>query len=102
MRGFSYLTGGQGEPKAQQQQPSNGRLSNGTSNGSSNGLVKSNSYGGEVGGPRGGGSTGRLGDYIRRQQDMSSKEVSGNSLMSEFMNVRDTKFSSLSPSVKPR
>ena len=103
MRGFSYLTGGQGEPKAQQQQPSsNGRLSNGTSNGSSNGLIKSNSYGGEVGGNRGGGSTGRLGDYIRRQQDMSSKEVSGNSLMSEFMNVRDTKFSSLSPALKPR
>ena len=98
VRGFSYLTGGQGEPKANEQQ-SNGRLSNGTSNGSSNGLAKSNSYGGE--GNRG-GSTGRLGEYIRRQQDMSSKEVSGNSLMSEFMNVRDTKFTSLSPAVKPR
>ena len=97
MRGFSYLTGGgQGEPKPQQQQ-SNGRLSNGTSNG----LAKSNSSGGEGGGSRG-GSSGRLGEYIRRQQDLSSKEISGNSLMSEFMNVRDTKFSSLSPAVKPR
>ena len=107
MRGFSYLTGGgQAEPKPQQQQ-SNGRLSNGTSNGTSNGsntdngLAKSNSYGGEGGGSRG-GSTGRLGDYIRRQQEVSNKEISGNSLMSEFMNVRDTKFSSLSPALKPR
>ena len=102
VRGFSYLTGGQGEPKKQE---SNGRLSNGsssTNNGSSsNGLAKSNSYGGDGGGSRG-GSTGRLGDYIRRQQEVSSKEISGNSLMSEFMNVRDTKFSSLSPALKPR
>ena len=111
VRGFSYLTGGgQGEAKTQQQQHSNGRPSNGTSNvtsngtsngtnngtsnGIGNGLVKSSSYGGE----KRGGSTGRLGDYIRRQQ----QDISGNSLMSEFMNVRDTKFSSLSPSVKPR
>ena len=117
VRGFSYLTGGQGEPKKQQQEESNGRLTNG----SSNGLAKSNSYGGEGGGiSRGGGSTGRLGDYIRfvellsihhhhhhdyirRQQEVStSKETSGNSLMSEFMNVRDTKFPSLSPAIKPR
>ena len=97
MRGFSYLTGGQGEPKKQE---SNGRLSNGSSS-TNNGLAKSNSYGGEGGGSRG-GSTGRLGDYIRRQQEVSSKEISGNSLMSEFMNVRDTKFSSLSPALKPR
>ena len=120
MRGFSYLTGGQGEPKKQQQEESIGRLTNGSTNGSSNGLAKSNSYGGEGGGiSRGGGSTGRLGDYIRfvellsihhhhhhdyirRQQEVSSKETSGNSLMSEFMNVRDTKFTSLSPALKPR
>ena len=93
MRGFSYLTGGQGE-----KQQSSGSLSNG--------LTKSSSYGGVGEANRESGSTGRLGEFIRRQQDLSgkdkdlsNKDFSSNSLMSEFMNVRDTKFSS---ALKPR
>jgi len=90
VRGFSYLNGGSGDTSQQQnfgRQSSSG----------SNGLVKSNSSGG-------GGSTGKLGDFIRRQQQQDNErpDTSGNSLMSEFMNVRDTKFTSLSPANKQR
>ena len=38
----------------------------------------------------------------QQQQDNERPDTSGNSLMSEFMNVRDTKFTSLSPANKQR
>ena len=41
-------------------------------------------------------------NFRRQQQDNERPDTSGNSLMSEFMNVRDTKFTSLSPANKQR
>ena len=113
VRGFSYLNGGTGPSATVINGQSNGQggqngASNGVSNGVSNGgaggwesAQTSNGEGGEgKNGTEARTEPGRIGDFMKKKEaERKKEEKTSGCVMSEFMSVRDSKFTSLGSSL---
>ena len=106
VRGFSYLNGGTGPSSTVINGQSNGQggqngASNGVSNGGWEAAQKSNGEGGEgKNGTEARTEPGRIGDFMKKKEaERKKEEKTSGCVMSEFMSVRDSKFTSLGSSL---